>query len=159
MKRAVQMAVFALGFALLIPVANAQTTGFTATLSGSNEVPAVTTSATGRATFQVSADGSSLTYSLFVTGIEDPTMGHIHLAAAGKQGPPVVWLYPTKAYPVKSGKVSGMLASGTITAAQLVGPLQGKTIADLLAQIRDGNTCVIVHSKAHAGGEIRGQIK
>jgi CHRD domain len=159
MKRAVQMAVFALGVLLLIPVAHAQKTRFTATLSGSNQVPAVETSATGRATFQVSRSGKSVSYTLFVTGIEDPTMAHIHLAAAGEDGPPVVWLYPTKAHPVKSGKVSGLLSRGTITAAQLVGPLKGKTIADLLEDIRGGNTYVNVHSKAHPGGEIRGQIQ
>ena len=86
-------------------------------------------------------------------------MAHIHLAAAGKSGPPVVWLYPSKAHPVKTGKVSGLLSRGAITAAQLVGPLKGKTLADLLEQIRDGNTYVNVHTRAHPGGEIRGQIQ
>lgn len=159
MKRAVQMAVFALGVLLLIPVAHAQKNSFTATLSGSNQVPAVETSATGRATFEVTGNGASISYSLFVTGIEDPTMAHIHLAAKGENGAPVVWLYPTDAHPVKSGKVNGLLSSGTITASQLVGPLKGKTVADLLEDIRNGDTYVNVHSKAHPGGEIRGQIQ
>ncbi|HVC00468.1 MAG TPA: CHRD domain-containing protein, partial [Candidatus Dormibacteraeota bacterium] len=89
---------------------------------------------------------------------DEVTMAHIHMAAAGKNGPVAVWLYPTKSYPVKTGKFSGLLARGTITAAQLGGPLKGQTIADLVKEIRDGDAYVNVHTKAHPGGEIRGQI-
>lgn len=158
MKRAIQMAAFALTFALFLPAAHAQKTRFTATLSGATQVPAVTTTATGHATFQLSRSGKSITYTLYVMGIEDPTMAHIHLGSSGKEGPPVVWLYPTQAHPVKAGKVSGLLSRGVITAARLVGPMKGKTLNDLLDQIRAGNTYVNVHTKAHPGGEIRGQI-
>lgn len=122
-------------------------------------VPAVKTKATGHATFQLSRSGKSIVYTVRVMGVENPTMAHIHLAAAGKEGPVVVWLYPTKTYRVKTGTVRGLLARGDITAANLTGPMKGKTLADLLQQMRDGNTCVIVHTKAHPGGEIRGQIK
>ncbi len=128
-------------------------------LSGTNQVPAVVTSSRGRASFRLSRSGNALAYTLYVTGIEDPTMAHIHLAAAGKNGPPVVWLYPTKAHAVRSGKVRGLLARGTITAAQLVGPLKGKSLEDLVEQMRAGNTYVNVHTRAHPGGEIRGQIQ
>jgi CHRD domain len=159
MNRAVPLIVFILGISLLVPIASAQKTKFEATLSGKNEVPAVESSAQGRATFQLSKTGKSLLYTISVTGIEDPMMAHIHMGAAGKDGPPVVPLYPTKAHPAKMGKVSGVLARGSITAARLVGPLKGKTLADLLEQIRAGNTYVNVHSKAHPGGEIRGQVE
>lgn len=159
MKRAVRLLVFVLGFSLLVPIASAQKTNFEATLSGGNEVPAVQSSASGRATFQLSQSGTSLLYTITVNGIENPLMAHIHLASVGKDGPPVVPLYPTKDHPAKMGEFSGELASGTITSAQLVGPLKGKTVADLLENIRNGDTYVNVHSKVHPGGELRGQVQ
>jgi hypothetical protein len=55
--------------------------------------------------------------------------------------------------------VDGLLAEGTITAADLVGPLAGMSIDDLLAEMRAGNAYVNVHSEANPGGEIRGQIQ
>ena len=159
MNKTFQLIGFILVVSLLVPVASAQKAKFEATLSGKNEVPAVQSSASGRATFQLSMDGKSLAYTISVTGIEDPTMAHIHLAAAGKDGPPVLPLYPSKAHPAKMGKVSGVLARGTATAANLVGPLKGKTLADFVEQLRAGDTYVNVHSKAHPGGELRGQIE
>lgn len=159
MTRAIKSLVLILGLAIWIPGAHAQKKSFSAALSGSGMVPAVTTKATGHATFRLSRNGKSIMYTVRVMGVENPTMAHIHLAAAGKEGPVVVWLYPNKAFPVKSGGVRGLLARGDITAASLTGPMKGKTLADLLTQMRDGNTCVIVHTKAHPAGEIRGQIK
>ena len=54
--------------------------------------------------------------------------------------------------------VNGNLAIGTLTAADLIGPLSGLTLSDLLAEIEAGNTYVNVHTQAHPTGEIRGQI-
>lgn len=144
---------------LLAPLINAQSK-FTATLSGNEVVPAVSTPATGTATFELSRNGESLSYTLSVTDIENVTMAHIHIAPAGKDGPPVVWLYPSKPpAATKEGKFSGELAKGTITAANLAGPLKGKKISDLVTDIKDGNAYVNVHTTAHSAGEIRGQIK
>ncbi len=159
MKLAIQLAVFTIGAALLIPAAHAQKKSFTATLSGAVQVPAVKTMATGHATFRLSKDGQSISYTLTVKKIDHVTMAHIHLAPAGKDGPPVVWLYPTKTYTERPGKVSGLLSRGTFTAAQLVGPLKGKPLADLLKDMRDGDAYVNVHTTANPGGEIRGQIR
>jgi CHRD domain len=60
-----------------------------------------------------------------------------------------------------SDKKMGMscIAQGTITAGKLVGPLKGKTIDDLVEQIRAGKTYVNVHTKEHPDGEIRGTIE
>jgi hypothetical protein len=60
---------------------------------------------------------------------------------------------------VKKGKFTGVLAQGTITAANLMGPLQGKTLEDLVSVIKAGDAYVNVHTTAHPGGEIRGQLK
>ena len=61
--------------------------------------------------------------------------------------------------PKKEGKFSGLLAKGTITDKDLIGPLAGKTVADLVAMIKDGGAYVNVHTDKYPDGEIRGQIK
>ena len=60
-------------------------TSFSATLTGANEVPAVTTPATGTATFTVS--GGQITYTINATNLQNAILGHIHLAAVGVNGP------------------------------------------------------------------------
>lgn len=137
----------------------AQSIGFVANLSGSDEVPAVATLATGIADFQLSPDGTSLSFTLSVSNLNDITQSHIHLAAAGVNGPVVVWLFPS-APPATliPGMFSGLLAQGTITAANLTGLLAGQPLSALVDAINAGNAYVNVHSVAHPGGEIRGQI-
>jgi hypothetical protein len=128
---------------------------FTTSLSGAGEVPAVTTTATGEFVATLMADGS-LGYTLRVSGIENVTAAHIHLAAAGVNGPVVVGLFGG---PAKTGSFTGTLSEGTITAANLGGPLLGMTIDRLLTEIQLGNAYVNVHTTAHPSGEIRGQLK
>src|SRR5699024_10496865 len=88
-------------------------------------------------------------------------MAHIHYAPKGKNGPPVVWLYPSPENhnPMVKGSVNGVLKSGTITSADLVGPLEGKTVKDLIRIIKNDSAYVNIHNKAHQNGLIRGQIQ
>jgi hypothetical protein len=116
--------------------------------------------ATGEATFQLSADGKTLHYKVTVSGIENITMSHIHIAPEGKDGPPGVWLYPSGPSPQpKEGKFEGTLAEGDITAANLKGPLEGKALSDLIAKIDAGEAYANVHTKQMPGGEVRGTIR
>ena len=108
---------------------------YTAVLTGAQEVLPVTTSATGSATFTLSADRTQLTY-LVTHNVTSGTASHIHLAAAGENGNVI---YPFASF---GSTMSGTL---TITAAD----------ADNLEQ---GKLYVNVHSTTHPGGEIRGQI-
>ena len=48
--------------------------------------------------------------------------------------------------------------NGTITSDMLAGPMEGKTIADLITAMKDGNTYVNIHTEQNPNGEIRGQI-
>src|SRR5689334_9406255 len=57
------------------------------TLTGDQEVPAVTTSAKGTGTVTIGAD-KSVSGSVTTTGIEG-IAAHVHLAAPGKNGPPI----------------------------------------------------------------------
>jgi len=134
----------------------AAASGFKAKLSGKEETPmAVKTKASGEADFKLSKDGKELTYILKVKNIENATAAHIHAGKKGEEGAPVVGLFKGP----KEGKFSGILAKGTITDADLVGPLAGKTVEDLDKMIKDGDAYVNVHTTTVPGGEIRGQLR
>jgi hypothetical protein len=140
---------------------------YTAQLSGAEEVPARTTPASGMVALQVSPDGQSITYSVTVSDITNVRMGHIHIGPKGTNGDIVLPLVPTA--PPGGGPRSGVIGQGTATAAELTGPLQGKTLADLVAEMDAGNAYVNIHTGSGANpatlqpgdlppGEIRGQI-
>jgi hypothetical protein len=129
---------------------------FEAKLSGKEVVPAVETKAMGEADFKLSKDGKELTYILKLMDIENVGAAHIHTGMAGKNGGPVAGLF---AGPKKEGTFSGEIAKGTITDKDLIGPLAGKTIGDLVKLIKDGGAYVNVHTEKYPDGEVRGQIK
>ena len=107
------------------------------TLSGANEVPAVTTSASGAGTITIGDDGS-VSGSVTTTGIAG-TAAHIHQAAAGANGPVIVPF-------TKDGDTYNAPAGAKLSAAQMT-------------SLKAGDLYFNVHSAAHAGGEIRGQLK
>jgi hypothetical protein len=145
---------------LLATPAAAGPRNFRAHLNGAQEVPPADTRAQGQAIFRLSKDGESLHYKLIVANIENVTMAHIHLAPAGVNGPVVAWLYPAGPPPqLIEGRFNGVLAEGVITAADLVGPLAGADLGDLVDEIVAGNTYVNVHTSQFPGGEVRGQIR
>lgn len=147
-----------------------QPRNFVAPLSASEETSPSDSTARGVGIFQLSADGTQLSYRLIASNIENVHMAHIHLGPAGDDGPVVVWLYPSTTPgpgPADSGRHDGVLATGTITAADLVGPLAGADLADLVDAIATGNAYVNVHTLSTVlpaglgnlpGGEIRGQL-
>lgn len=140
---------------------------FATSLKGREEVPPRDTNATGVATFKLSKDGTELSYKLIVANIENVVAAHIHLGPAGMNSPVVTFLYGEA--PAGGGRTDGVLAEGTITSADLVGPLTGMSLSDLIAAMEAGNTYVNVHTNDGVaptntgpgdfpGGEIRGQI-
>jgi CHRD domain len=140
--------------------------------AGEFEVPIRDSPALGRANFYVGQGGETLGYRLSVTKIENVTQAHIHLAPPGANGDIVVWLYPSTAPPAAApggGPVSGTIAQGVITAANLTGPLAGMKISDLIEELQSGNAYVNVHTNDGVdpantgpgdfpGGEIRGNF-
>src|SRR5688572_4982776 len=127
--------------------------------TGDLEVPANDSLGQAQAQFRLSDDGSGLSFKLNVANIENVTQSHIHMAAAGVNGPIVAWLYPS-APPAQliPGRSSGTLGEGTIAAANLVGPLAGQSLGSLLAAIDAGNAYVNVHTSQFPPGEIRGNL-
>ena len=128
---------------------------FTAKLTGKDEVPPKDTKATGDAEFNLSADGNKMTYVVNVMNMDKVTMAHIHSGKVGENGPPVAWLFNST---TPSGPMNGMLSKGNITASDLVGPLKGKQMSDLVKLINDGQAYANVHTEPNPKGEIRGQI-
>jgi hypothetical protein len=129
---------------------------FTAKMTGKEEVPPHDTKATGTAEFTLSADGKTMSYKVDVMNIDKVTVAHIHQGKPGENGPPVVWLFNSSSNP--TGPMNGKLSEGKITSNDLVGPLKGKQISDLVKLINDGNAYANVHTQQNPKGEIRGQI-
>ncbi len=120
---------------------------FYAKLSGENVVPPVKTKASGEAMFEFSKDGKKITYSVKLKNINAVTMAHIHHAAKGKNGSIAVWLYKGKPMSI----VNGFLSHGTITDKDV-------NLDSLKTWMKNGDAYVLVHTKDHPNGEIRGQI-
>jgi hypothetical protein len=134
---------------------------FTAKLFGNNEVPPVTTTGSGTATFQLQAVGPQevLRYQLYLKNISGVMGAHIHKGKQGENGPVVADLFgnPSMNGP-PTGKINGLLTAGTLYESKLTGPLAGKTIDILVNMIRSGNAYVNVHTTTNQNGEVRGQI-
>lgn len=110
---------------------------FATTLSGSNEVPSNTSTATGSVSGSYDSVTKVLTVTVTYSGLT-PTAGHIHKAAAGSNG----------------GVVFGFT---TLTPS----PFTYTTIALTQAQQDDlfnSLYYVNLHTSTFAGGEIRGQL-
>jgi hypothetical protein len=107
-------------------------------LSGDQEVPPVKTSASGSGTISIGDDGS-VKGMVTTTGIT-ATAAHIHMAAAGKNGPVIVPLS-------KSGDNGWAVGPGA------------KLSDEQMKAFKAGDLYVNVHSAANPGGEIRGQLK
>jgi len=107
-------------------------------LSGDQEVPPTPSTATGSGTITVK-DDKSVSGSVKTSGVEG-TAAHIHLAEAGKNGPPIITL------------AKGEGGSWSV-------PADAKLTDEQFAAFKAGNLYVNVHSAAHKPGEIRAQLK
>jgi CHRD domain-containing protein len=124
---------------------------FVATLSGSNQVPAINSAATGSAT--IVRNGGTVEYTILVTNVVGATAAHIHMGSAGFNGAVVVPLF---ADATGVDVPNGMLVTGTFVESDLVAGT-GATIESLVAMMASGGAYVNVHTMANPTGEIRGQ--
>jgi CHRD domain len=107
-------------------------------LTGSEETPPVTTTASGGGTIKI-ADDKTVSGSIKTQGIEG-IAAHIHLGAPGVSGPPIITL---------DKAADGVWAV----------PAGSKLTDEQYASFKAGNLYVNVHSAEHKPGEIRAQIK
>jgi CHRD domain len=106
-------------------------------LSGSQEVPPVDVPGTGSGTITVASSGA-VSGSVTTAGVAG-VAAHIHMGAIGTNGPVIVPL--------------------TKTAANTWSVPEGKKLNDAqMKAYKAGDLYVNVHTAAHKGGEVRGQI-
>ena len=142
-----------------------------ANLTGYQEVPAVSTGASGEFRAKLNEAAGTIDYDLTYDGLESPVrMSHIHVAQPGVNGGISVWLCQTAAFPAPAPVFAvtpvcpqAGTVSGTITAAQVIGPVPQLIVAtqldELIRAIRAGVTYVNIHSDGVPGGEIRGLLR
>lgn len=106
-------------------------------LTGSQEVPPVSTAGTGSGSFRVSDDGA-ISGSVKTIGVAG-TAAHVHLGAAGVNGPVIVPL-------IKSAEAVWSVPAGA------------RLSAEQLKAYRAGGLYVNVHTDANKGGEVRSQL-
>jgi hypothetical protein len=139
-----------------------------ARLKSYQEVPAVSSAASGRFKARIDSASMSLSYELSFSGLEgDVRMAHIHFGQHSVNGGIMVWLCQTTANPSpvastppcpQSGSVSGV-----VSAADVVGPagqgIAAAEFAEMIKAIGAGVAYANVHSSKFPGGEIRGQLR
>jgi hypothetical protein len=145
-----------------------------AALIGYQEVPSVSTPASGQFHAKISDDGTSLSYELtFGDLIGTVQQSHIHVAQRGVNGSIVVWLCQTTTTPApasvaattpfcpQSGTVTGTItAANVVTASTASQQIVAGELDEVIAAIRAGVAYVNVHATPlNPGGEIRGQIQ
>ena len=107
-------------------------------LSGAEQVPAVSTAARGKCTINVAED-HSVSGSVTISGLA-PVAAHIHVGARGKTGPVAIGLKKD---------------SDTMWSV----PPGAKFTDDQYKAFMAGDTYLNFHTPANKGGEIRGQLQ
>jgi hypothetical protein len=128
-------------------------------LTGSQQVGPVTTDAFGMATVRLVDNGTAIAFRVIVCNIVNVTASHIHVGAAGSNGPVIIPFFGNQPL-FSSPHGCKTLAEGTRTATDL-NTKASPTITswdDFVKALLAGNTYINVHTKAHPIGEIRGQL-
>ena len=138
-----------------------------ASLDSYQEVPAVSSAASGTFHASVAGSGDEITYRLSYSDLEAAvTQAHIHFGQRAVAGGISVFLCSnlgngpagTQACPAPPATIEG-----TIKAADVIGPAAQGIAAgefdELMAAVRAGVTYANVHSTKWSGGEVRGQIR
>lgn len=127
----------------MVPSGSPSGVTITTLLSGSQEVPAVTTSGNGVATFVINLSSGAISGSVTFSGLtSNAVASHIHQGAAGVNGPVIIPLQGG------NGSTSGVwqVPDGTVLTQ------------DQLNALEAGQLYVNIHSVNFPAGEIRGQI-
>lgn len=154
------------------PVVATEGGTFKATLTGYEEVPALSSPGIGEFRAKLTSDGTAIEYTLTYSGLQNAFASHIHLGQFSVSGGVSAFLCGGGGKPVCPS--TGGTVTGTIIAADVIGPA-GQGIApgefdELVAAMEAGVTYVNVHTNDNVappntgpgdfpGGEIRGQIK
>jgi hypothetical protein len=145
-----------------------------ASLIGYDEVPSVSTVASGDFKAQISPNDQSIDYELTYSGLQGTVQqSHIHVAQLSVNGSIVIWLCqtpsgtpafndPTNLSPVcpQQGTVRGTITKANVIAGSMAPQqLTAGDLTEVIAAIRAGAAYANVHTNLSPGGEIRGQIR
>jgi hypothetical protein len=158
-------AVLTLGSSSTAVKANDDDIAISARMRGLGEVPPTNSKATAEFTGKISADGTTITYTLAWSGLTAlPLFSHIHFGPIKENGGVMVFLCGGGGKPPCAQATSGT-ASGSIVAADIVGPTaQGidpapaGQFADVIRAILTNNAYANLHTARFPGGEVRGPV-
>ena len=130
-----------------------------ATMTGSAEVPAVTSSGSGTFTATLDTSTNRLTYNVTYSGLgSNVTLGHIHGPASTTATSGAILNFATLAGGTFVTGAAAGSATGTVTlntSTAITATVNGDSLRKLLLA---GLTYVNIHTATNGGGEIRGQI-
>lgn len=121
---------------------------FIASLRGTTEVPPVKSEAYGMA--KLTLVGPEIRYQVTVGDLRDVTGVFLHIGGPGETKPIVATLFEG----AKAGPVNGTLVSGTLRPKDV----HGVSMSKLLRAVRTNDAYLIVETKAHPRGELRGEL-
>ena len=139
-----------------------------AKLTGYQEVPSVSTAASGSFVAEVAGDGQSFHYELSFSGLQGNVLqSHIHFGQKSVNGSIVIWLCGTAANPgpvgtqtcPQSGTITGDVTAANVIAGSTAQQISAGEFAEVLAAMRAGVAYANVHTTLSPGGEIRGQLR
>ena len=137
----------------------------TAKLRSFEEVPAVSTFASGSFTAEV--QGQEVEWELTYSNLQGHvTQAHLHFAQPGVNGAIMVFLCSnlgngpagTQECPDGDGTVSGTIGAGDVGGGAAAQGVASGQIVEFLRALRNGIVYVNVHTDSFPGGEIRGQL-
>jgi len=111
-------------------------------LSGEQEVPAVTTDASGDGYALVNTNDYSVELQVLTSGVSDASAAHIHTGVAGENGPVLAPLVQDSDDMNRWMSSTGLMID-----------------ADIFSVLASGGHYVNIHTPANPSGEIRGQIQ
>jgi hypothetical protein len=160
---------------LLSPVVFAQTINLIlATMTGYEEVPAVSTVGKGQFLAKISTDETSIQWALTYSDLEGAVQqSHIHIGQTGVNGGISVFLCTNlgngpvgvQACPAPPASISGTINADQVspnipaTVAARTQGLETGEIKELIKAMRAGATYVNIHTATWPGGEVRKQIQ
>src|SRR5262245_15819011 len=136
------------------------------TLTGYEEVPALSTPGVGEFRATVSRSSDEISYQLTFSGLEsDATQAHIHFENKTNNGPIVVFLCSnlgngpagTQACPAAGGTITGTITPADVGAGAAGQGLAAGEFNEFVRGIRAGATYVKVHSRGRPTGQDRAQ--
>jgi hypothetical protein len=161
--------------ALAAPGAFADEDKFRIKLEGYQEVPSVSTAASGEFEAQIGRNDTHIDFDLTYRDLQGPVrQAHIHVAQTSVNGAIVLWLCQTALNPAPASVAARVqqcpqsgTVSGRLTAEDVVAPpppnaptqqIVDGELAEVIAAIRAGVAYVNVHTTPSPGGEVRGQL-